>query len=286
MVLAIKLPDDVSSPILIATMQHPRLGRLLFFDPTNDLTPFGQIGGYLQSNWGLLVTPEGGELVQLPKLPAENNSIQRTGKFVLDTNGTLAGDVTERRFGDRARSQRTALRSVNRAADRIKPIENLLADSISTFQITKANVINLQHSDQPFEYQYSFVAKDYAKKAGDLLVVRLRALGTETDGVLETKDARKFPVEFSGPAKDVDTFEITLPTGYVVDDLPPAVDADFSFASYHSKSEVQGNLIRYTRTFEVKELSVPSSRAAELKKFYRIIAGDERNTAVLKVVTQ
>ena len=41
-------------------------------------------------------------------------------------------------------------------------------------------------------------------------------------------------------------------------------------------------MIAYTRTFEVKELSVPVSKAEELKKFSRIIASDERNTAVLK----
>jgi hypothetical protein len=38
----------------------------------------------------------------------------------------------------------------------------------------------------------------------------------------------------------------------------------------------------YTRSFEIKELSVPPSKAEELKKFYRIISSDERNTAVLK----
>jgi hypothetical protein len=32
----------------------------------------------------------------------------------------------------------------------------------------------------------------------------------------------------------------------------------------------------------VKELSVPVSRADDLKKFYRIIATDERNSVVLK----
>jgi hypothetical protein len=60
------------------------------------------------------------------------------------------------------------------------------------------------------------------------------------------------------------------------------VDADFGFASYHSKSEVNGNVIRYTREFEVKQLSVPVSKAGELKRQYRIVASDERNTAVLK----
>jgi len=32
----------------------------------------------------------------------------------------------------------------------------------------------------------------------------------------------------------------------------------------------------------VKELSVPASKAEELKKFYRIIASDERNNVVLR----
>jgi hypothetical protein len=45
---------------------------------------------------------------------------------------------------------------------------------------------------------------------------------------------------------------------------------------------VNGNVVDYTRTFEVKELSVPVNQAEELKKFYRIIASDERNTVVLK----
>ena len=109
-------------------------------------------------------------------------------------------------------------------------------------------------------------------------------LGSKSSGILETKEPRKFPIEFDGPARDTDSFEIAIPPGYEVDDLPPPVDSDYSFASYHSKTEAKGNAIRYTRTFEVKELSVPVERAEELKKFYRIIASDERNTAVLKPV--
>src|SRR2546430_7627391 len=81
------------------------------------------------------------------------------------------------------------------------------------------------------------------------------------------------------------SFEIALPAGYEVDDLPPPVNADYSFASYHSKTEVNGNTLKYTRTFEVKELSVPLSKVEDLKKLYRIIASDERNTAVLKPAT-
>jgi hypothetical protein len=281
-ILAIKLSDDVKDSSLVATLLHPKLGRILFFDPTNELTSFGEIGGYLQANYGLLVTPDGGELIELPTQAARMNGIRRTARLILEPTGNVHGEVEEIRVGDRAASQRWALRTVSKDADRIKPIENLLAGSLANYVITKAIVENLTRTDQPFGFKYSFEARNYAKNAGDLLLIRPRVLGVKSSAILETKELRQFPVEFDGPVQDTDTFEITLPAGYEVDDLPPPVDADFSFASYHSKTEAKGNVIAYTRTFEVKELSVPVSKAEELKKFYRIIASDERNTAVLK----
>lgn len=67
-----------------------------------------------------------------------------------------------------------------------------------------------------------------------------------------------------------------------VDDLPQPSSADYDFASYHSEAEISGNILRYTRTFEVKDPNLPLSKVDDLKMLYRIIASDERNTAVLK----
>jgi len=281
-ITAIKLPDNINDPTLIATVLHPKYGRLLFFDPTNEVTPFGQIRGHLQENYGLMITPDGGELIKLPAQPPVMNSIRRIAKLTVDEQGTLRGEVEEERLGDRAWRERWALRTVTNDKDRVKPIESLLSGSLSNFQILKASVVNLAYFDRPFGFKYSFAADNYAKNAGGLLLLRPRVLGVKAEGILETKEPRQYPIEFDGPVLDTDSFEITLPPGYEVDDLPPPVDADFGFASYHSKTEVKGNVLGYTRTFEVKELSVPVSRAQDLKKFYRIIASDERNTAILK----
>src|SRR5207249_11308314 len=113
----------------------------------------------------------------------------------------------------------------------------LLSHSLSAFQLNKAAYSNLNQVDRPFGYQYSLVAQNYAKTAGNLLLVRPRVLGSNSSDLLEKKEPRMFPVEFDGPAKNMDTIEITLPAGYEVDDLPPPVNADYSFASYHSRSE-------------------------------------------------
>ncbi|MGB8474540.1 MAG: DUF3857 and transglutaminase domain-containing protein, partial [Candidatus Acidiferrum sp.] len=285
-ILAIKLPEGVNDPFLTAIYQDKTLGRLLIFDPTDDLTPFGYLRGPLQANYGLLVTDGGGELIELPELPAAMNGIRRVGTMTLTAAGTLTGNVTEIRMGDRGAAQRYAMRSAATDKDKIKPIESLLAGSLASYQITKATVSNLKESDQPFVYNYSLVAEDYAKQAGNLLLVRPRVVGVKTSALLETKEPRKFPVEFQGPSLDSDSFEITLPAGYVVDDLPPPVKVDYGFASYQSESEVKGNVLHYKRQFAVKDPSVPLAKVEELKKLYRIIAGDERNTAVLRAAGQ
>ncbi|HEY4978987.1 MAG TPA: hypothetical protein VII25_07490, partial [Candidatus Acidoferrum sp.] len=115
-----------------------------------------------------------------------------------------------------------------------------------------------------------------------LLLVRPRVIGSQSSDVMEKKEPRKYPVEFEGPVRNVNSFEIELPAGYEVDDLPPPIDVEYSFAAYHSKTEVKGNVLLYTRTFEIKELSVPPDKFDQLKTMYRAIASDERNTAVLK----
>lgn len=284
-ILAIKLPENVDTSSLKAIYQHKTLGQLLIFDPTDDLTPFGYLRGPLQANFGLLVTDSGGELIQLPRLASATTGTRRTAKLTLAPNGTLTGDVTELRLGDRGAYQRYELRSVSAETDKIKPIETLLADSLAQYRLTHASVTNLKNNDEPFRYDYSLIVDNYAKAAGNLLLVRPRVLGTRSSGLLETKDVRRFPVEFQGPSLDSDTFEITLPTGYEVSDLPPAVDVDYDFASYHSKTEASGNTLRYSRRLELKELTVPAAQAETLKKFYRMIASDERNTAVLQPVS-
>src|SRR6266436_432787 len=281
-ILAVQLPNEVKDKSAVAVIEHPKLGRLLIFDPTDEFTPFGQLRGELQANHGLLVTTDGGELVKLPQLPGALNGVQRVAKLTLSPRGSLTGEIVESRLGDSGMWHRMALKPVTKETDKIKPIESLVSHSLSTFQHTRATVLNLNQTDQPFGYQYSFVAENYAKTAGNLMLVRPRVLGSRSSDLLETKEPRLFPVELPGPERDVDTFEITMPPGYEVDDLPPPVNADYSFASYHSKTGVNGNTLKYTRTFEVKELSVPLSKVEDLKKLYRIIASDERNTAVLK----
>jgi transglutaminase-like putative cysteine protease len=285
-VLAIALPNDADDPSLMATMTHPKLGRILFFDPTDELTPFGRIRGALQDNYAVLVAPDGGELIGLPKLPVSSTAVERTAQMTLDDKGTLKGDVREEFRGDAAVALRGLFQSMAQDIDHVKQIEAVAAASLASFEITKASMNNRAMVYQPLQINYSLEAPGYAKLAGDMLLVRPRVLGSKSNGLLETKEPRQNAIEFDGPRLDKDVFEIEMPAGYRADELPPSIDVDEGFAAYHSKTEVLGRKLRYTRTFEIRELSVPLLKAEKLKSFYRTIYNDEGRVAVLKRVSQ
>ena len=283
-ILAIRLPANLAAENLYAAVEHPQLGRLLFFDPTDSITPLGQLPSYLQANYGLLVTEDGGELVKLPLLEPRVNRLERTARFTLSAAGALAGQVQEVRWGGPAKERRASLIDTP-APERRKVLENFLATALPGFTLQTVEVENLEEYDKDLVVRYRFVAPSYAKAAGDLLLLRPRVLGQKGDDVLERQKkgkARQYPVEFPSAELHSDVFEIELPAGYAVDELPPPVELDTDFIAYKSRIEVNGGVLRYQREYTVKDVRVPTERLEELKKFYRQVAADERASVVLK----
>lgn len=52
------------------------------------------------------------------------------------------------------------------------------------------------------------------------------------------------------------------------------------------KREAKGNVTDHECTFEVREPSVPLSRAEELREYYRLIAEDKRSTVALRAAAK
>ncbi|MBI1739027.1 MAG: DUF3857 and transglutaminase domain-containing protein [Acidobacteria bacterium] len=278
-ILAIRVPPDVSATTLYATREHPVLGKLLFFDPTDESTPLGYLPTYLQKNQGLLVADPGGELIELPLLPPPTNRLLRVGKITLSPTGAISAAVKEIRWGDSATGRRSSLLRAQ-GVERQKLMESFLGQFLGGFRLRKAVAENLEKHDESLILNYEFDSENYAKVAGNLLLLRPRVLGAKGDDVMERKP-RKLPVEFDSTTFQSDVYEFVLPPGFKADELPSPVEIDVGFAEYRSKVQVEGNILRYQREYIVKDVRVPTTRLEDLKKFNRVIAADERNAAVL-----
>ncbi|HKN61517.1 MAG TPA: hypothetical protein VJW93_10085, partial [Candidatus Acidoferrales bacterium] len=79
-----------------------------------------------------------------------------------------------------------------------------------------------------------------------------------------------------------DVFDITLPAGYVVDELPPPVQAQCDYATYKSEVQVADGTLHYKRTYEINSVHVPTQKLEEVRTFFRQVAADERSSAVLR----
>ena len=286
-ILAIRIPATGFDTVFYAATNDAKLGGLLFFDPTDPFTSLGYLPQSLQANYGLLVEDEGGQLVKLPLIPPSLNRLLRSAKLILTPAGGIYGDVTEIRWGYPAEELRAKLLSAPEA-ERAKMIEVFLGNSMGGFALETSQVENLDKPDEPLIVHYRFEAADYGKVAGNLLLVRPRVMGSKSDDLLEVSQGavakqRKYPVEFPAATLQSDMFEITLPGGFTVDELPPPVAIDLGFASYKSKVEISGgNVLLYARLYQINDVFVPTEHLGDLKKFYRQIAADERNSAVLK----
>ena len=282
-ILAIRLPDSVSDAGLYAVFKDPKLGRLLFFDPTNPYVPLGYIPSYLQDTYALLVAPDGGELVSLPLLPPATNRLLRTASLSVSAAGNLTGEVEELRWGGPAVDEREQfLRAA--PSDRQKVFEAFLGNSLSNFALTSASIGNLEKYDESLTLKYKFAVDGYAKSAGDLLILRPRVVGAKGWSILSGKP-RKYPIEFTEATRQDDIFDITLPPGYVVDELPKPVDAECAYGSYKSQVLVANNVLHYKRTYEIKDVLVPTKNLDEVRDFFHQIAADERSSAVLRRAT-
>ena len=240
-ILAIALPAGLeNADSLKARIVHPNLGQILFFDPTDPMTPLGSLRGALQANFGMLVTQNGGELIELPQLSVDTSGVARDGENDIGSEWNAAG-ATSRKHTSAIRPLHSAglcaaKPSIPIALKRWRPWRAHLCQN---FQILKASVRNSQAVDLPFEWHYTLESEEYAKPAGELLLVRPRIIGSKSRRFLETKEPRRYPIEFDGPRRDTDAFEIALPPGYTVDELPSAVDIDDGFISYHSKNHLR-----------------------------------------------
>ena len=280
-ITAVELPPALDAHSLQSVVKARDGRRYLLFDPTDAYTQPGEIPVSLQDSYGLLVRDQGGELLHLPLLRPESNELRRTAKLKLQPDGTLSGEVREARSGEEASIGRQRFSSSDKDGSELnKWLDQVLKHSLSGFTVEKSSIENLSALDKDLIIQYNFSAQKYAKSAGNLLILRPRVMGAKSED-LGIKP-RKYPLEFSAASHQSDVFDIELPPGYSVDELPDPVKLDVGFAQYSSKTEMRGSVLRYSRDYTIRQVVVPVDHMADLKKLMAGINVDERNSVLLK----
>jgi hypothetical protein len=283
MITAIELPDGESDARLAARVKASNGKTLLIFDPTDEETPVGLIRAALQGAWGNLANGTDSQVLQMPVLVPETAGLNRKGAFTLTADGALAGDVTETFTGDDATSERSFIKGSD-AKEIHERLESSLGSELPGLTFKGYEFHQADDLEEPLDLNLHLSDTNYAHPAGPLLLLRPRVFGTHArvvNDVMEGKP-RAYAIELGHPGRWLDSFDIAVPAGYVVDETPDPVDVDVDFAHYKSNVSVKGNTLHYEREYVVRQVEIPAGKADDFRKLESAILSDEKGTAVLK----
>jgi hypothetical protein len=279
-VAAIEIPKGYASPKLRSVVTAKTGREYLIFDPTWEKTAFGQLEHNLQGGYGVLMEGSDSQAIQFPVLAPELNTIRRTATFQLQPDGSLKGTVTEKRFGDISEEDRY-LYTMADAKQQSEYRDHVLGQDFTSFTVSDVKVENVEALNKDLTTTYSLTADRFGKPMGPLLMIRPRVLGTE-DLYVDHKKRHEVPINLRQAMQAKDEFTIQLPAGYTVDEIPDPIKLDLGFASYESSSTVKDNVLHYTRTYTVREVTLPADKYPDVQKLAGIISADEQRSAVLK----
>jgi hypothetical protein len=283
MITAIELPPGENDPRLLARVKSGPGIPLLIFDPTDEETPVGLIRSALQGAYGNISNGPDSQVLLMPVLPPDAAGLNRKGSFKLANDGGLAGDVTETFTGDDATEERWLLKD-NDSKELHESLERRLGFDLPGLAFQGFEVHQASELEKPLDLDLHLSAANYAHPAGSLLLLRPRILGSHARTVPDVMDGkpRSYPIEMGHTGRWHDSYDITLPPGYVVDETPDPVDVDVDFASYHSTISAKADLLHYEREYVVRQVEIPAAKAAAFRQLESAILTDEKGTAVLK----
>jgi hypothetical protein len=256
-------------------------GKEVFLDPGTKFCPYGLLYWELSATGGLRETDNGTAIAQTPGPEYTQAITQRIGRFVMNDDGTIEGNMKAVFMGQEALTRRQSALLTD-AEGRKKELE----DEIKSWLPAGAEVKLVQEpaweatSDQ---FTATFhVQTTLAASAGKRVLLPLH--------VFQFNEKPKFPspertngVYLYYPSREVDDVTVTLPAALEVETLPQSENARVDYAMYKSNWTQQQRTISATRDLAMAGFVFAPKEYKDLKGFYdKVKAGDEQQ-AVLKV---
>lgn len=274
-IIAVKVGDETQATTIIA---HPKLGRLLIFDATDDDTPLGDLPSHEQGSLALVIAGAAGALMRMPVTPPETNFLERKVDASLASDGSLSAKVQETATGSWAVDFRSEFRHLS-APDYQRAIEGWVNRGAHAAKVGKVES-NDDSLVGRFDLHVDFTAPAYAQSMQDRLLVFKPAIVSRRDSVSLTEAKRKHSIVIASTAYS-ETVRVKLPSGFDVDEMPDAVKLDTAFGSYATTYEVKDGQLVFTRKLVQRASTIPVEQYASVRSFFERIRAAEQSPVVL-----
>jgi hypothetical protein len=274
-IIAVKVSDETQVATILT---HPKLGRLLIFDATDEDTFVGDLPDDEQGSFALIVAKEDGGLVRMPVIAPEANQMQRVTEMTILPNGFMRAKVAEKSMGQSAVEERRLFRHLSRP-DYTRRIESWITRGAGGATLSKAEPIDDETSGR-FQLDLEFTAPAYAQVMQERLMVFKPAAVSRLDSLFLTAATREQPVVLEPYALD-ETVRINMPDGFKLDEMPDQVKLDTPFGSYSTSCEVKDGQLLFKRKLTQRAATIPVAQYETVRSFFQKIRAAEQSPVVL-----
>ena len=256
--------DDASG--FAAVTNHPTLGKLLVFDPTDEQTPVGDLPWSDQGTRGLLVHPEQGALIDLPVLPAGDNLASRDWTLKLDSLGVASVKLQATFTGQYARTSRAWLGGKS-DAQQAEEFTASLAARVPGARVDTILVSGLGTRGEPIQVDAELNVKRFSRPAGPMrLVEPLKFVWSLAPDLQE--DPGGLPGMLHFRFQEVDRVHLELPVRWRVSEPPEDQSTDTPFGRLSLKFSGEEERWDAERNLVVDVVEVPVQEHASARSFF------------------
>lgn len=251
-------------------------GGTMLLDATEVFLPAGMLPYRCMNGQGRLIAENATDWVLLLNKEKYQNSI--TAKLSLSKEGVMTGTLSNMSDGYTAVSTRKEL-----FQDGEDKYLEKKAGVKTNWTIQELKFTNQDNINEKLEELVKLEIRDKAMVAGDKMYVSLLPEGVEEQNPFKM-DTRLYPVNFGCPTEKMLMYEIELPQGYAVEQLPQTavVTLPDKSAIFRYNVAQMGNKLSVTSIMHIKKPMYMPEEYEHLKQFYQLMLSKQNEQVVLR----
>lgn len=246
---------------------------------TSNTQPFGQLGPFTENRNALLITEDGGKLVNTPRSTARANQFNSEVHVVLDADGGAKAHAKITTTGELRSFFVDELPTLKTDEQKERMIKMFGLKQPSQFDFQQGSDLNY-NKEMTLDLEYD---KFSDVIAGDKQFLRPRVLAF-WEGSVPIEDKRIADYYFDFPMQESCVTTIDLPAGYEVESLPTNSDLKFSYGNYDLSFvyDKDKNQVVSTAKFVLSNQVIPASKYTEMQQYFDTIAKAQNKKLVIK----
>ena len=243
---------------------------------TSQTESAGYSGSFTGNRKALLITDDGGKLVNTPSYSSADNLQIRKVNATIDENGNLTADVYTHFTGMQQELQHSLLNDAT-AEQRQKYLNTKI--NLPTYNVNKIEYKETKGKVPVIDEYLKITAENYAAVTGKRLFIQPNLFNKESK--LQGNENRKFAIELRETYRDADSIYIKIPAGYNVESMPKDIGIVNKFGNYTISYKMKNDLIELVRSMEQNQATFPPADYAGIVNFFDIMYKADRAKIVL-----